>query len=225
MSILHKYVVKSIDSFQCKDWLLNKHYAKRIPSIEYSFGLFDNNLLIGVCTFGCPPRVMNNGECIFNSYRVKTVELNRLVVNERLPKNTLSFFVSKCLNYLPIPICVVSYADFTFGHNGYIYQATNWIYTGLNQIHERQVFLNGKEVHPRTACSMGFTSISDWAAKEPNVTLGEYTKKHRYFMFLGNKKDKLKMKSDLIYDILNYPKGDNIRYDSSYKPTIQGQLF
>lgn len=225
MSVLMNYIVKPIDPFQCKEWLLYKHYAKRIPSIEYSFGLFEGLTLIGIVTFGCPPRVMNNGECIFRKYRVKTYELNRLCVNDDLPKNTLSFFVSKSLKYLPKPCCVVSYADFTFGHNGYIYQATNWIYTGLNQIHERQVFLNGKEVHPRTACSMGFTSISEWAAKEPAVILGEYTQKHRYFQFLGTKKQTNSMKNDLMYQTCPYPKGDNTRYDSSYKPTIQSQLF
>jgi hypothetical protein len=225
MSIKQKYTVKSIDSFQCKEWLLYKHYAKRIPSIEYSFGLFDEQILIGVCTFGCPPRVMNDGECIFNIYRVKTLELNRLVVNDGLEKNTLSFFVAKSLSMLPRPCCVVSYADFTFGHNGYIYQATNWIYAGLNQIHERQIFWKGKEVHPRTACSMGFTNISEWAKNDKDVVLGEYTHKHRYFKFLGNKNEIKKMKSEFVYKTQPYPKGDNKRYDSTYNPTVQIQLF
>ena len=225
MSIKQKYTVKSIDNFECKEWLLYKHYAKRIPSIEYSFGLYSNQILLGVCTFGCPPRVMNNGECVFKEYRVKTLELNRLVVNEGLEKNVLSFFVSSCLKMLPTPCCVVSYADFTFGHNGYIYQATNWIYAGLNQIHERQIFYNGKEVHPRTACSMGFTSISDWAKKDSNVVLGEYTKKHRYFKFLGNKNEIKKMKNDFVYKVFSYPKGDNKRYDASYTPIVQTKLF
>lgn len=218
--------IRSIDSFQCKDWLLHKHYAKRIPAIEYSFGLFDiENILIGVCTFGPPPRVMNDGEAIFKTLRIKTIELNRLCVNNNLPKNTLSYFVSSILKLLPKPICIVSYADFTFGHNGYIYQATNWIYTGLNQIHERQIFYNGKEVHPRTACSMGYTNITEWAKKDKNVTLGDYTQKHRYFQFLGSKTSKQKMISDLIYEIKSYPKGDNKRYNSEYIPQVQGQLF
>lgn len=225
MSIKHKYKVKPIESFYCKEWLLYKHYARRIPSIEYSFGLYDGEVLIGVCTFGCPPRVMNDAECIFKEYRVKTLELNRLCINEGTEKNALSFFVSSCLRLLPTPCCVVSYADFTFGHNGYIYQATNWVYTGLNQIHERQVFFDGKEVHPRTACSMGFTSISEWAEKEPRVTLGEYTKKHRYFKFLGSKTEIIKMKNELIYQTSPYPKGTNIRYDANYKPNVQLSLF
>lgn len=223
--IKERFSVRSIDNFQCKEWLLYKHYAKRIPSIEYSFGIYDTDLLVGICTFGCPPRVMNDGECIFKEYRVKTLELNRLVINEGLKKNTLSFFVASCLKMLTKPCCVVSYADFTFGHNGYIYQATNWIYAGLNQIHERQIFYNGKEVHPRTACSKGFTSITDWAAKDKNVTLGEYTKKHRYFQFLGSKKEVSRMKKEFVYEIQPYPKGDNTRYDAGYKTTVQMPLF
>ena len=49
-----------------------------------------------------------------------------------LEKNVLSFFVSGCLNRLPKPSVVVSYADTSQGHHGFIYQATNWIYTGLS---------------------------------------------------------------------------------------------
>jgi hypothetical protein len=56
MSISEKYKVKPIDTFQCKEWLLKKHYAKRIPSITYSFGLFDDITIVGVCTFGIPPQ-------------------------------------------------------------------------------------------------------------------------------------------------------------------------
>jgi hypothetical protein len=44
-------------------------------------------------------------------------------------------------------------------------------------------------------------------------------------MFLGSKSDKKAMKRALIYKEEPYPKGDNIRYDSSYKPTVQLTLF
>jgi len=225
VKITETYKVRSIDTFQCKDWLLNKHYAKRVPSIEFSFGLYSENILIGICTFGTPPRVMNDGESIFKEYRVKTLELNRLIVNSGLKKNVLSFFVGRSLRYLSKPCCVVSYADFTFGHTGYIYQATNWTYCGLNQIHERQIFYRGKEVHPRTACAKGFTNITEWAKRDKEVTLGDYTKKHRYFQFLGNRKDIKKMKSELVYNVIKYPKGDNKRYDADYKPNVQISLF
>ena len=53
MSIKSKYKVKSIQKYLCKEWLLHKHYAKRIPSISYAFGLFDTDL-IGILTIGKP---------------------------------------------------------------------------------------------------------------------------------------------------------------------------
>jgi len=53
----------------------------------------------------------------------------------------------------------------------------------------------------------------------------ERPRKHRYFYFLGNKKEKAHMKENLQYKIESYPKGDNSRYDASYVPTVQGILF
>ena len=52
---MNNYSVISIKAKETYDWLLYKHYAKRIPSISYSFGLYHNKILEGVCTFGKPP--------------------------------------------------------------------------------------------------------------------------------------------------------------------------
>ena len=55
--------------------------------------------------------------------------------------------------------------------------------------------------------------------------LKERPRKHRYFYFLGTKKDKKIMLKNLSYTICNYPKGDNKRYVSTYIPATQGLLF
>jgi hypothetical protein len=47
-----KYIVKPIENSDTKEWLLKKHYLKRMTSISFAFGLFDETKLIGVCTFG-----------------------------------------------------------------------------------------------------------------------------------------------------------------------------
>ena len=133
-------IVKSIDSFECKEWFLYKHYAHKMPNIVYSFGLFINDKLSGVCSFGQPPPNFNNSEDIcIGIENVRVLELSRLVVNDGLPKNTLSNFVSKCLKLLPKPMIIVSYSDTRQGHNGYIYQATNWI---TQVYHRKQVVGN-----------------------------------------------------------------------------------
>ena len=53
----------------------------------------------------------------------------------------------------------------------------------------------------------------------------ERPRKHRYFYFVGNKRQKRQMLNELPYDIQPYPKGENKRYDASYKPTIQTKLL
>ena len=44
--------VLPIKSKETYNWLLEKHYAKRIPNITDAFGLFFNSTLIGVVTYG-----------------------------------------------------------------------------------------------------------------------------------------------------------------------------
>jgi hypothetical protein len=217
MSIKEFFSVRAIPSEQTHEWLLKKHYAHRIPSISYSFGLYnDNNILQGICTFGYPPNYeYNDGKCVFNTYRVLTIELNRLVISEGLNKNALSFFVSQALDLLPKPCCIVSYSDPNYGHHGYIYQATNWIYTGTSTPKVEYEFENGKTFDIRRGIDK----------KGKVVKKRELLPTHRYLMFLGNKKQKNQMVEDLKWSIIPYPKGDNKRYDASYEPSKQGLLI
>jgi len=227
MSIKDKYTVKSIDKWECKDWLLNKHYAHKIPLIIYAFGLFnEQNLLCGCCTFSPPARMLNMGYGIFgDTIKVHTIELSRLVVNEGMEKNVLSFFVSKSINFLPTPICIISYADSNSGHHGYIYQATNWHYCGITSI-EKTYFdtINNKILHPRTVVQNYGSREVDKLPKHIEINK-ENGGKYRYVKFLGNKNQIKEMILKNTYPILPYPKGDNTRYDASYKPTIQTNLF
>lgn len=150
MSIKHKYQVKSIDVLHSKEWLLKKHYAKRLCSISYCFGLFDeNNFLIGVCTFGMPPSSTLAQSICGNDYSDIVLELNRLVVNDGLQKNVLSFFVSTCLKIIPKPNIIISFSDANMNHHGYIYQACNFLYTGESSNTTKYIDKNGQEFHFR----------------------------------------------------------------------------
>jgi hypothetical protein len=231
----NKYSVQSVRNFECHEWFLHKHYARRLPNISIAFGLYDAaNILNGVCSFARPMGHSLIQGAINGLYQDNFLELNRLVVNEGLEKNVLSFFVSGCLNRLPTPSVVVSYADTSQCHHGYIYQATNWIYTGLSANRTDYAVRGLEHMHP--------SSISDSVGRyDKNKSINKhellikkygdrlYTKerprKHRYFYFLGNKKEKALMKKNLQYQIEPYPKGDNKRYDVSYRPKVQGILF
>jgi hypothetical protein len=210
MGIKDKYSVRSIDSYLTYDWLLNKHYAKRIPSISFAFGLFENNILNGILTIGKPasPQLCFGICGIDNSKYV--YELNRLCVNDLLEKNTLSYFVSKSLKLIKNNMILVSYADTAMNHNGYIYQSTNWIYTGITKERTDIGFEDGTH-------SRHYDKKIDYSIRKFRSS------KHRYVYFLGNKKKQFI--NSLNYSICKYPKGENLRYDSSYKPIIQIELF
>jgi hypothetical protein len=224
MSIKEKYIVKSIDTYLCKEWLINKHYAKRVPMIEFSFGLYENNILLGICTYGTTLAIGIRKIFTNNVY-----ELNRLVVNEGLEKNVLSFFVSQTINLMPKTCVLLSYADINQGHNGYIYQATNWIYTGLSAIVKEYKVKGEENMHSQTLFDKS-KGKSDRVAYlrslyGDKLYMDYRPRKHRYFYFKGNKKEKKIMYNELKFKIENYPKGDNIRYDASYITTIQTELF
>jgi len=227
MSLKNKYEVKPIDSFQCKEWCLKKHYAKRIPPIEYPFGLFDDKGIIqGIVTYGTP--VSNVLRELWDN-EFKLMELNRLVINEGLEKNILSFFVSQSLSQMPKPMVIVSYADTSKNHHGYIYQATNWAYTGLSAEFKDYMVKGMEHLHGASVfdLSRGKENRVEWLREKfgDDLYMVERPRKHRYFIFLGSKTQKQKMKSMLPYKLEPYPKGDNIRYDASYTPSTQLNLF
>ena len=222
------YEVKKIKTDEIKEWLLHKHYAKRLCSVSFAFGLFEGLQLIGVCTFGKPASpslcvgVCGSGNSEF------VYELNRLCVNNGLPKNTLSYFVSQCLKMLP-PLIIVSYADTSQNHNGYIYQATNWIYTGLSAKRTDWKVKGKEHLH-------GITIADEFRGKANRVLLlkkkygdsfylKDRPRKHRYIYFVGSKTQRKKWRQKLNYKEQPYPKGENKRYDSSHKVTVQQRLF
>ena len=189
--------IQRIPPKDTKELILTKHYAQRLPSISWAFGLFVKNKLVGVCTYGKPAsNALCEGICGIE-YKSKVFELNRLIVSVELPKNTLSLFVSKTLKMLKDEdLIIVSYADDGVGHKGYIYQATNFIYTGKTK--------------ERTDKYMPGNKHSRHYTEEYKHLRKVRTPKHRYIYFTG--KSSKKFKKLLNYEIESYPKGNNTNY-------------
>ena len=206
MSIKDKYTIKTIPYEQTKEWLLYKHYAHRIPSISYAFGLYKENILEGICTFGKPASNQLCEGVAGKENKSIVYELNRLCVNEDLEKNVLSYFVSKSIKELPKPMIIISYADEGQGHHGYIYQATNWVYTGRTK--PRTDIDSGEGKHSRH-----YDKAIDYSKNRK-----DRTPKHRYIMLWG-------YKGKINYKTKQYPKGDNQRYNASYQPATQQILI
>ena len=219
--------VERITFNECKEWLLYKHYLRRLTSVSYAFGLFDKGILQGICTFGnAVPNQMKKSIC-GDEYMHIVYELNRLCTNEDLPKNTTSFFVASSIKKLPKPTIVVSYADKSFGHTGYIYQACNFYFTGESHTQKDWVLMGSEHIHSRTLMDeFAFEKNRVQKLKQKygaKLYQVERPAKNRYVYFWATKKQKKRLKKASLFTSKPYPKQKNKRYDSSYK--IHPQLL
>jgi len=215
------YLVCRITYDEARPWVMLKHYAKRMPSITKAFALYENKTIVGVCCFGNPACQANSKLGEF-----KAIELLRVVV-ETKNKNAASMLISKSLKLLDKPIVVVSYADKGINHVGYIYQATNWFYTGISK-GDVEYIINDKHYHRKGAFDKyGTGSKIKLKNIDPNIKILKQSDKHRYFYCIGSKKHKKEMLIELKtkYPILPYPKGETKRYDASAKLPISIKSF
>jgi len=201
--------VRKVTRDDCSDFILNIHYAHRYPSVSFAFGLFDNDELIGVVTYGTPPSSsLRKGLC-GEDYEKYVLELNRLVLKFNR-KNEASFLVGNSLRQLEGNRIVVSFADTQQDHKGYVYQATNFIYCGLSA-KRTDWKVKGKE-------HLHGISVADEFRGQPNRSklmrdkygddfyLAPRPRKHRYVYFVGAKSFKKKAMQCLRYKTEDYPK-------------------
>ena len=194
--------VKRIGYEETKNFILFIHYARRMPVIQYAFGLFDGDYPypVGVVTYGQPASPMLCKGVAGEENRKNVLELNRLVLYpEYNGGNYASFLVGNSLKQLPHGTFVVSYADWGGWHHvGYVYQATNWLYTGMTK--------------PRTDKYSESGHARHYAKGETRRQ--ERTAKHRYVFLVGDKRDVKRMRKQLNYPVIGeYPKGDSEHYD------------
>ena len=204
--------VRRITYDEAKPFLLEIHYARRMPCITDAFGLFVDGAIIGCVTYGVPA---SRPLCIGlageeNSENVR--ELNRLCI---LPEyngggyNYASYLVAHSLKMLPNGTFVVSYADTAWSHVGYVYQATNFLYTGMSA--KRVDVFQPEGLHPRAYDKENHSDLMQTRSQ-----------KHRYVYLVGNKSTRRKMLKQLKYPVYDkYPKGDETPYNIENPSPIQ----
>jgi len=220
-------IVSPIPSKEAEPWLLVRHYAKRKCPISYAFGAFRNNELIGIVTFGTPASSPLRKGIAGNEWMESVLELNRLCCLSE--KNTASILVGRALRLLPKPSIIVSYADTAQGHIGYVYQATNFIYTGLSAKRTDWKIRGKEHLHGATIAdeSRGQIDRAKWMREKygDDFYLEQRSRKHRYIYLCGNLRQRSKMRSALMYFEEPYPKGETRRYDASGEIQTQSTLF
>jgi hypothetical protein len=133
------------------------------------------------------------------------LEPNRLVLLNNKPHEA-SRLVGASLKQLPKPTIVVSYADTKQNHEGIVYQATNFIYTGLSSKF-RDPVVRGLEHQHHATYAHGLTNaelMEKFGAE--NVYFIDRSRKHRYVYVCGSKTQRKQILKDLRYRIEPYPK-------------------
>ena len=188
------YDVKHISAKVGKAFVKQHHYShgsNRSPNP--CFGLYEGDILIGVMLIATPISESVRSFIFGVEYKNHVKELHRLVLIDDTPKNTESWFISRCLKLCnlvrPDIWGLVSYADTTEGHKGIIYQASNAYYSGMTG--KSTFYLdNGRLRHPRQ-CGINITKE---LAKEKGWKSVKRESKHRYVFILGNRKEKRERK-------------------------------
>jgi len=189
---------------------LDIHYAKRWPPISYAFGLFVNGVLCGVVTYGTPASAPLRRGIAGSDFIEHVLELNRLCLKNN-KKNEASFLVGNSLKLLPKNKIVVSFADCSQSHVGYVYQATNFIYTGLSAKRTDWKIRGKEHLHGQTVADKFRGTANRAAAMREkygeDFYLLDRPRKHRYIFIVGDKRFKKDVTRNLKYKIFPYPKG------------------
>lgn len=207
--------MKVLDRSTAKIFIEKYHYSKSCPpsKITIALGFYYKDKLSTVIVYG-QPSGRNLAKSIWDGGDEKEcLELNRLFSHDWCPKNTESYCIGQSFKYIrenfPHIKVLVSYADSNYGHYGYIYQATNWIYTGIGS-NERALFIDGKRVHRRELFDIyGTSSMKFLKEKYGNrFTYSDRNPKYRYVYILGSKKERKEIIKKLKYQQLPYPKSE-----------------
>lgn len=140
----------------------NWHYSKTMPTgKDNCIGVWEDSLFIGVIVFGTG--ASSNLGTPYNLLWSECCELVRVALTNHL--TPVSQIVSIALKLLKrqnpkIRLCV-SFADPFHNHLGVIYQAGNWIFTGVTGKGEIYRLANGRLAHPRRFTGTG------WNAPKP----------------------------------------------------------
>jgi hypothetical protein len=209
MTIPETYEVKEIEKSLAQKINVENHYLHRKAPCMQSFGLFQkaNGKLVGILMFGVSASsTLLKGICGPDEAK-NVLELTRLWIEDGTPKNTESYFIAQCLKRAAREI-IVSFAQNDVGHVGTVYQATNWLYTGLSSKFKDPKHKGQFKNQHHTSWAHGMTNkqiIEKWGHE---VFFQERSRKHRYVFFNCNKIRKKDLLKKLRYKIQNYPKKD-----------------
>ncbi len=218
---LQSLLVKPVPFVVAKRLIERNHYLHTFPGgTKLTFGVFIDNRLQGAISLGAGPT--NAYNLVYRAQPDDCLVLTRLWLFDDLPRNSESKVISIVIRALKQNTHIkfmVSYADPSQGHVGTIYQATNWLYTGLSEAMPLYNLGDGIARQSRSlAHGFGTHSVKHLIDCGINVTLVPQSCKHRYIYFLDPS-----WRSRLKPQVLPYPKKGEIEISSDNLGRVGGR--
>ena len=187
-----------------REIIVRHHYLHAWPgATELAFGVFAANQLLGSLILGAGSP--NGYRIVRDAGRDDCLTLSRLWLSDELPRNSESKAIGEVVRALRQSTTVkflISYADPSQGHVGTIYQATNWLYTGLSALTPMYDLGDGVSRHPRSVAGMfGTRSKRHFTNRGMDVLTVPQSAKHRYVIFINRR-----WRRRLNVRVLPYPK-------------------
>lgn len=148
-------VVKVIPSKIANPFIKKHHYSgKVVNNSQLHFGIFMDNKLHGVMSYGPPLDKSKVIGLVENTGWSEMLELNRMAFDEYLPKNSESRAISQSIRLIkknaPHIKWILSFADATMCGDGTIYRATNFLLTDIKVNSNLAMLPNGQTIHKMT---------------------------------------------------------------------------
>lgn len=179
--------ISPVQTSMARALIIQNHYLHTFPAgTHLTFGIFDDGNLRGAISLGVGP--YNTPSLVEGASFQDCLTLTRFWLSDQLPKYSESRVLGnllRCFKRNTSLKFLVTYADPAQGDVGTIYQASNWLYTGLSHSVDLYDFGDGKLRHCRSvAATFGSRSVRYFARHGVAVKLVPQADKHRYVYFL-----------------------------------------
>ncbi len=200
--------IKKIERDKANEVIIKNHYSHKFYSASYiHLGVFANSELMGVLQFGYAMNPASQGGVVSGTNQDEYLELNRMWLDDKLPRNGESLCISYAIKYIkkvyPKIKWIQSFADERCRCFGVVYQAANFYYIGEHN----NVFweLDGVVYHNiQMTVAPGTKRYSGEPKKlqeNKNRAIKMDLRQFRYIYFIDKKAIK-----NLQFKILPYPK-------------------
>ena len=220
------YTIREISKEQALEMIMLYHYSNTLSKLnKYFLGFYLESELVGVVTLGWGTRPRHTIQKLFpNMTTAEYLEIGRMCMTEDMPRNSESQMLSQCVKWLkrnhPEIKILFTWADGMLGKVGYVYQASNFIYTG--KVGGEMYIQDGVKIHVRKMKAI----LTPKGTKDKRLTLrptldqmrdlniNHYKgSQYRYIYFLCDKKEKKRLQDECLVNLtLPRPKDNDLEW-------------